>query len=185
MSSCQPGCRQTCHSTGSKLAKWNLYSSTWVHFQWSHCESLPRGKGTEKAYRDGTEMGSIMNFVVTLSNTCKNYLTSSLDHTCMLLPSKQYELVCLKSCNAEHEEQLFGQVKWITENTTNRKLDNILPNVLLRLQAKSVTIVTQHTKTKPMPLAKTQEQSLPQKIPSLRLHLSVNDLIAGKHIWRK
>lgn len=46
---------ETCHSTGSKWAKWNLYSRTWVHFHWSHCESLPRGKGTEKAYRDGTE----------------------------------------------------------------------------------------------------------------------------------
>jgi len=50
--------------------------------------------------------------------------------------SKQYELVCLKSCNAEHEERLFGQVKRIAENTTNRKPENILPNVLLRLQAK-------------------------------------------------
>ena len=50
--------------------------------------------------------------------------------------SKQYELVCLKSCNAEHEERLFGQVKRIAENTTNRKPKNILPNVLLRLQAK-------------------------------------------------
>ena len=100
--------------------------------------------------------------------------------------SKQYdEPVCLKSCNAEHEERLFDQGKWIAENTTNRKPENILPNVLLRLQAKSVTTFAQCTKTKPMPLARTQEQSVLQKILSLRLHLSVNDSIAGKHIWRK
>ena len=75
----------------------------------NHC---PEEKVQKKPTETERKWVSIMNFVVTLSNTCKNYLTtSSLDHTCMLLPSKQYELVCLKSCNAEHEEQLFGQVK--------------------------------------------------------------------------
>ena len=50
--------------------------------------------------------------------------------------SKQYEIMCLKSCNAENEERLFGQAKAIALNTTNRRPGNILPNVLLRLQAK-------------------------------------------------
>ena len=58
-------------------------------------------------------------------------------HTLTCHASKQYELVCLKSCNAEHEERLFGQVKRIAENTSNRKPENILPNILLRLQAKA------------------------------------------------
>ena len=44
--------------------------------------------------------------------------------------------MCVKSCNAENEERLFGQAKAIASSTTNRKPGNILPNVLLRLQAK-------------------------------------------------
>ena len=49
---------------------------------------------------------------------------------------KQYEVMCLKSCNAENEERLFGQAKAIALSTTNRRPGNILPNILLRLQAK-------------------------------------------------
>ena len=45
--------------------------------------------------------------------------------------------MCLKSCNAEHKEGLFGQIKRIAEITSNRKPENILPNILLRLQAKA------------------------------------------------
>ncbi len=45
----------------------------------------------------------------------------------------QFQLMSLKSCNAEHEERLFGQAKDIA---TNRKPENIVPNILLRLQAK-------------------------------------------------
>ena len=44
--------------------------------------------------------------------------------------------MCAKSCNTENEERLFGQAKAIALNTTNRRLGNILPNILLRLQAK-------------------------------------------------
>lgn len=42
----------------------------------------------------------------------------------------------MKSTNAENEERLFGQAKAIALSTTNRKPSNILPNILLRLQAK-------------------------------------------------
>ena len=48
----------------------------------------------------------------------------------------QFELMSLKSCNAEHEERLFGQAKIIATTTSNRKAENIVPNILLRLQAK-------------------------------------------------
>ena len=50
--------------------------------------------------------------------------------------SMQYEIVCLRSCNAENEERLFGQAKLIAKNATNRKPENVLPNIILRLQAK-------------------------------------------------
>ena len=48
----------------------------------------------------------------------------------------QFQLMSLKSCNAEHEERLFGQAKDIATATSNRKPENIVPNILLRLQAK-------------------------------------------------
>ena len=49
---------------------------------------------------------------------------------------KQYEIMCLISCNAENEERLFGQAKAIALNTTNRQPSNILPTIIMRLQVK-------------------------------------------------
>ncbi len=48
----------------------------------------------------------------------------------------QYEILCLKSANTEHEERLFGQAKGLVQGTTNRQPQTVIPNVLLRLQAK-------------------------------------------------
>lgn len=42
----------------------------------------------------------------------------------------------LRSCNAECEERIFGQAKAIAQGTTNRQPNTIIPNILLRLQAK-------------------------------------------------
>ena len=88
-----------------------------------------------------TLLGSIRNFVVDtfkcLHKVSRQIFFGLYLHTLTCHASKQYELVCLKSCNAEHEERLFGQVKRIAENTSNRKPENILPNILLRLQAKA------------------------------------------------
>ncbi len=47
-----------------------------------------------------------------------------------------YEIVCLRSVNAECQERLFGQAKQIALNTTNRKPNNVIPEILLRLQIK-------------------------------------------------
>ncbi len=44
-----------------------------------------------------------------------------------------YEIVCLRSVNAECQERLFGQAKQIALNTTNRKPSNAIPEILLRL----------------------------------------------------
>lgn len=48
----------------------------------------------------------------------------------------QYEVVCQKSINAEHQERLFGQARTTASTTTNRHPSNVIPSVLLRLQAK-------------------------------------------------
>ena len=49
---------------------------------------------------------------------------------------QQLEIVNLKSTNTEHEERLFGQAKDMVHKATNRKPQNVIPNILLRLQAK-------------------------------------------------
>jgi hypothetical protein len=48
----------------------------------------------------------------------------------------QYELACLRSLNTESQERLFGQARGIAETCTNHHPDNIIPQIMLRLQAK-------------------------------------------------
>lgn len=48
----------------------------------------------------------------------------------------QYEIVCLRSINTENQERLFGQARQIARKRTNHQPQNIIPQVLIRLQAK-------------------------------------------------
>ena len=54
------------------------------------------------------------------------------DISCHAAP--QFELVSLKSCNTEFEERLFGQVRRVAENCSNRQPQNVLNQVFIRLQ---------------------------------------------------
>ena len=51
---------------------------------------------------------------------------------------KQFELVCLKSVNSENQERMFGQCRQIAEHATNRHPENIIVNVVLRMQKKTI-----------------------------------------------
>ena len=48
----------------------------------------------------------------------------------------QLELACLRSLNTESQERLFGQARSIAETCTNHHPDNVIPQIMLRLQAK-------------------------------------------------
>ena len=48
----------------------------------------------------------------------------------------QLEIACQRSLNAENQERLFTQIRKIGENCTNRHPDNVIPEVMLRLQVK-------------------------------------------------
>ena len=48
----------------------------------------------------------------------------------------QLELACLRSLNSESQERLFGQARAIAETCTNYHPDNVIPQIMLRLQAK-------------------------------------------------
>lgn len=50
-----------------------------------------------------------------------------------------YEVVCLRSLNTENQERIFQQVKQIAKSVTNRQPSNIIPTLLLRLQARQLT----------------------------------------------
>ena len=52
--------------------------------------------------------------------------------------AEQYELVCLKSVNAESQERMFGQCRGIAESCTNRQPANVIANVLFRMQTKKI-----------------------------------------------
>ena len=47
-----------------------------------------------------------------------------------------YELLCFKSINAESQEGMFGQCHRIAESTTNRHPDNIITQIMIRMQCK-------------------------------------------------
>ena len=51
------------------------------------------------------------------------------------IPTQQ-ELACVRSLNTKNQERLFGQARSIAERCTNHHPDNVIPKIMLRLQAK-------------------------------------------------
>ena len=75
----------------------------------------------------------IMSSVKLFSQLLEKWLTWNF-LACTYIPH-QYEIVSLRSVNAE---RMFQQAKKIARNTTNRKPENVIPSILLRLQAKQI-----------------------------------------------
>ena len=113
---------------------------------------------------------------------------------------KQYEIMCLRSCNAENEERLFGQAKAIALHATNRQPGNVLPTILLRLQVKlerSTMFNTQNQQSntisresrlvhKPQN-TKVSVQYICNRLDSWQAHLEDLScyLIEGENVWWK
>ena len=92
-----------------------LYNCSWLHHELCKClYSKPKEISYEKFFG--------------------LYLHSLVVHA-----PRQYEIVCLKSVNTENQEQIFQQAKQIALKCTNRKPENVIPSVLIRLQAKEIT----------------------------------------------
>ena len=66
----------------------------------------------------------------------RNTLFGLYIHSLSKHAAEQYELLCLRSINAENQEGMFGQCRRIAENTTNRHPDNVIQQLMLRMQAK-------------------------------------------------
>ena len=92
-----------------------FYNVTWTHHELC-CELLPNPKHQTRDKLFGI------------------YLHDLVSHG-----PPQYQLMCLRSANAESTERLFSQIKHISLKATNRQPDNVLTTVLLSMQAKEMT----------------------------------------------
>ena len=78
-----------------------------------------------------------MNFAQLLFQLHTNkHLFGVYLHDLVVHAPNQYEMVCLRSTNAESQERLFSQAKHISLRATSRKPENVLPTILLSLQAR-------------------------------------------------
>ena len=68
---------------------------------------------------------------LTVSKMFRHYLHALTAHS-----PTQYELACLCSLNTENQERLFGQARGIADACTNHHAENIIPQIMIRLQAK-------------------------------------------------
>ena len=68
---------------------------------------------------------------VTHSKLFGHYLHALTAHAPM-----QYEIACLRSLNTENQERIFGQARAIAQKCTNHHPENMIPQILLRMQAK-------------------------------------------------
>ena len=59
-------------------------------------------------------------------------------HHLVVHAPQQYEIVSQSSVNTEAEERLFGQAKQLVIQASNRHADNVIFNILVRLQAKEL-----------------------------------------------
>ncbi len=92
-----------------------LYNVTWLHHELC-CKLIPTPKTQSREKFYGI------------------YLHDLVVHSPL-----QYQMVSLRSTNAESTERLFSQIKHISHRATNRKPENVLTTILLSLQAKEET----------------------------------------------
>lgn len=110
----------------------------------------------------------------------------------------QYELACLRSLNTENQERLFGQGRRIAETCTNHHPENVIPQIMLRLQAKQeqaalllsiekadtqVSTIAQHLP--PLPGMRLKKPFIEKRTDSWQLHLQriCPFLLAGPGVW--
>ena len=111
-----------------------------------------------------------------------------------------YQLVCLRSTNAECQERLFSQAKHISLRATNRKVENVLPTILVSMQARQSLGNCQHSIQKQNSMVSTAATKLSsytgtyishtfisRRLSSWQAHLMriSSYLKHGKGIWWK
>ena len=130
---------------------------------------------------------------MSMSKMFGHYLHALTAH----LPT-QLELVCLRSLNTESEERLFGQSRKIAELCTNHHPDEIIPHIMLRLQAMQekheiLAAVNQGDSQvsrvakdlPPLPGTKVTSAFIEERKDSWQVHLQQISpfLVAGVGVW--
>ncbi len=110
----------------------------------------------------------------------------------------QHELASLRSLNTENQERLFGQARAIAEQCTNHHPDNIIPQIILRLQAKQEHRIALLSVRKgdsqvshiarelpPLPGTTVKKSFLKHRDDSWQLHLQRISpfLVSGEGVW--
>ena len=93
----------------------------------------------------------------------------------------QYEVVCLRSTNAESQERLFSQAKHISLRATNRKPENVLPTILLSLQTRQKNNEAQQSVQKQETIVSSVAKSLP---PYPGTTITKSFIQARTHSWQ-
>ena len=102
-------------------------------------------------------------------------------HDLVVHAPPQYEVVCLRSINAESQERLFSQAKHISLRATSRKPENVLPAILLSLQARQKSNETQQSVQKQETIVSSVAKSLP---PYQGTTITKSFIQARTHSWQ-
>lgn len=93
----------------------------------------------------------------------------------------QYELANLRLLNTESQERLFGQARTIAESCTNHHCDNVILQVMLRLQVKQ----EQHVALLSVQKGDTQVSHIAKDLPSLPgTHVKTSFLKSREDRWQ-
>ena len=102
-------------------------------------------------------------------------------HDLVVHAPPQYEVVCLRSINAESQERLFSQAKHISLRATSRKPENVLPAILLSLQARQKSNETQQSVQKQETIVSSVAKSLS---PYQGTTITKSFIQARTHSWQ-
>ena len=105
-------------------------------------------------------------------------------HHLMVHIRHEIKIVPLRSANAEQTERSFNQLNEIAKSATNRQVTNIIPNLLIRLQAVNEKQSHPHMQAMSPELPK-QKESFPHSVqPNSNSALSRHERVAIKPTWR-
>ena len=99
---------------------------------------------TKRTPKSVLQLYNLTRYHHELVATCSQILNYRIKHTYLVLYLQDlvvhtpsiYSLVCMRSTNAESQERLFSQAKHIGLKATSRKPENILPKILICIQAR-------------------------------------------------
>lgn len=119
-------------------------------------------------------------------------------HAIVVHAPLQFQIMSLSSLNAESQERLFSQAKRLSLRATNRKSDNVLPTILVGIQARQKMGGTKSSTVEQESIVKSVSSKVPtytgtaieksfinKRLSSWQAHLEriSTYLICGQGIW--